>query len=75
MTSGIYMVRLGPPAKGDMIHTSVCRYTLAHSNPLRWVWADRRQFDNIDWDALRRHGIRPCRVCHPEFLHSEKPDV
>lgn len=62
-----YMVRLGPPAKGDTIHRSTCRHATV-SRALRWQWADRQGFDNIDWDALRRHGIRPCRRCHPDRL-------
>ncbi len=63
-----YMVRLGPPGRGDVIHLAGCRHALRHSNALRWVWADRQGFENIDWDALRRHGIRSCRECHPELL-------
>jgi lactate dehydrogenase-like 2-hydroxyacid dehydrogenase len=62
-------VRLGPPAKVDMIHASTCRHAAA-DNALRWVWADQQGFENIDWDALRRHGIRACRRCHPELLRS-----
>ena len=62
-----FLGRLGPPVKGDTIHTSECRHATA-GNALRWVWADRCDFENIDWDALRRHGIRPCRRCHPELL-------
>lgn len=63
-----HLVRLGPPAHGDVIHRASCRYARKHSNALRWVWADRQGFENIDWDALRRHGIRPCGVCDPEAL-------
>lgn len=63
-----HLVRLGPPGKGDTIHRSTCRYAVAHSNALRWVWADRKGFESIDWDALRRHGIKPCGVCDPEAL-------
>lgn len=65
-----HLVRLGPPGKGDTIHRSTCRYAVAHSNALRWAWADRIGFDNIDWDALRRHGIKPCGVCDPEALRN-----
>ena len=65
-----YLVRLGPPAHGDVIHTSTCRHATA-MNALRWVWADQTVFSAIDWDALRRHGIRPCRRCHPELLRQE----
>lgn len=68
MAALVYLVRLGPPAKGDTIHTSECRYTHAHSNALRWAWADRKGFDEIDWAALRRHGLQPCRVCRPELV-------
>lgn len=63
-----YMVRLGPPAHGDVIHTNECRHALKHPNALRWVWADRQGFDNIDWGALRRHGINACRICRPDLL-------
>jgi hypothetical protein len=62
-----YLVRLGPPAHGDTIHRSTCRYA-RRTNALRWEWADRRGFQNIDWDALRRHGIKPCRHCCPDTL-------
>jgi hypothetical protein len=68
MSERPFLVRLGPPAKGDTIHTSECRHATVR-NALRWKWADRQGFENIDWDALRRqHGIRPCRRCHPELL-------
>jgi hypothetical protein len=63
----VYLIRLGPPAKGDTIHTSDCRFA-QRPNALRWVWADRRGFKNIDWDAMRRHGIRPCQLCLPRLL-------
>lgn len=68
--SEVYLIRLGPPAKGDTIHTNSCRHATATvGQALRWAWADRIGFANIDWDALRRrHGIRPCRRCHPEQL-------
>lgn len=62
-----YMVRIGPPAKGDVIHRSTCRYA-QRPEAGRWLWADRQGFDNIDWEALRRHGIKQCQVCLPELL-------
>lgn len=68
-----YLIRLGPPAKGDVIHTSDCRFA-ERSNALRWVWADRQGFKNIDWDTLAGRGIRPCRLCVPELLR-EGPDA
>lgn len=67
-TDTIHMVRFGLPGNGDVIHTSACRYTLKHPNPLRWKWADTIGFDNIDWDVIRRHGLRPCQVCRPDLL-------
>lgn len=68
-SGGSYLIRLGPPSKGDVIHRSDCMWAISpKAKALRWVWADRMGFENIDWDALRRHGIRPCRKCHPETL-------
>lgn len=63
-----YLVRLGPPSSGDVIHRSDCTYVERHPNPLRWAWADRKGYADVDWDALRRGGIRPCRHCHAELL-------
>lgn len=64
---GDHLVRLGVPSRGDTIHRSTCIYA-RKPNVLRWVWADRQGFENIDWDALRRHGLRPCQRCHPDLL-------
>lgn len=63
-----YLVRLGPPGHEYVIHRASCRYARTHPNALRWVWADRMGFENIDWDMLRRRGIRPCSNCDPEAL-------
>lgn len=66
-SSETYLIRLGPPSQGDMIHTNECRYA-AVPHALRWAWADQRGIATIDWDALRRHGIRACRRCRPDLL-------
>lgn len=63
-----YLVRIGPPSKGDMIHRASCRFAKRSRNPLRWLWADRQGYETIDWDALRRRGITGCVVCKPELL-------
>lgn len=63
-----YLVRLGAPSNGDVIHRNDCVHARRHPNALRWLWADRTGFRNIDWEALRGGGLRPCGVCHPEAL-------
>jgi hypothetical protein len=62
-----YLVRIGPPARGDTVHRHSCRFA-ARAEALRWVWADRIGFGDIDWDTVRSHGLKPCRVCRPELL-------
>lgn len=66
----IFLVRMAPPAKGDTIHTSACRYALL-GRALRWTWADEQGWENIDWAVLRRRGFRICKVCHPELLRED----
>lgn len=72
-----FLVRLGPPARGDTIHRASCHHARGPSGspygrnggqPLRWSWADEKGYANIDWDALRRHGIKPCRHCLADLL-------
>ena len=56
-----YLVRLGPPASGDVIHRSTCRYA-QRPNALRWRHADDRPY--VDW-AIRSPWLHPCKVCKP----------
>lgn len=63
----VFMVRLGVPSNGDTIHRSDCAYG-SKPNALRWLWADRTGFENIDWDALRDGGVKPCQRCRPDLL-------
>lgn len=42
----VHLVRLGPPAKGDTIHRSTCRFA-QRPNALRWNWADDNP--DVDW--------------------------
>lgn len=56
-----YLVRLGPPSHGDVIHRSTCRYA-QRPNALRWVFAD----DNPTYDwAVAAPWLKPCDVCKP----------
>jgi hypothetical protein len=56
-----YLVRLGPPAKGDTIHRSTCRYA-QRPNALRWVWADKNPYS--DWLTVAPR-LKRCAVCKP----------
>lgn len=57
----VYLVRLGPPAKGDTIHTSTCRYA-KKPNALRWMWAEANPDE--DW-AVTAPWLKRCKVCLP----------
>jgi hypothetical protein len=56
-----YLVRLGPPSKGDTIHRSTCRHA-QRPNAHRWVWADRNPEKDYATDAP---WLKRCQVCAP----------
>jgi hypothetical protein len=56
----VHLVRLQPPAKGDTIHLSDCRYALA-GDPIRWEWADGRPWS--EWSSVP--WLKYCKVCNP----------
>jgi hypothetical protein len=69
VTEPDFLVRLGPPSRGDVIHRASCgRAHRAKGESIRWRWADNKGYANIDWDALRRNGIRACRHCLADLL-------
>lgn len=56
----VHLVRLGPPASGDVIHLSDCRYA-QKGNAIRWEWADGRPWP--EWSSVP--WLKYCKVCDP----------
>jgi hypothetical protein len=56
-----FLVRLGPPARGETIHRDTCRYAQL-PNALRWKWVD--DDPTRDWQLLAP-WLNPCKVCRP----------
>jgi hypothetical protein len=61
--TGMGLVRIGPPSKGDVIHRADCRVLKrVRGKVLPWAWADRNP--DVDWLALGT-SLKACRICKP----------
>lgn len=67
----MFLVRMGPPAKGDTIHRSTCMYA-QKPNALRWAFADKNP--DYDWHT-GAPWLKRCQRCFPPSPFKDSGDA